>query len=93
VDGSTVEITTQGALERIQRTEFLVVPPAVQEKFGGGPKLLESFTNELLEGGGSDAAADGRPAIHFDALSGRLIVRGTPQVLRFVAEQLNLARL
>jgi hypothetical protein len=89
VDGSTIELSTQDALEGIQRTEFLVVPPAVQEKFGGGPKLLEAFTNELLEGGGTDAAADGRPTTHFDAPSGRLIVRGTPHVLRFVAEQLT----
>ena len=80
VDSQTIQITTQDALDTIERTEFYVVSKEMRDKFDSKETFLESLQTDL---------AGARARLHVDAASGRLIVRGTPAVHRYLAARLS----
>ena len=88
VDNQTIQITTQDALDRIERTEFYVVSKDMREKFDSQEAFLESLQSGLQQHVG-DEAGNTPAQFQVDAPSGRLIVRGTPAVQRYLAERLS----
>jgi hypothetical protein len=87
VNGQTIQITTQDALDSIERIEFYVVPKTLREQFDNKEAFLESLQSDLRQRVG-DRLENGKLQMHVDALSGRLIVRGTPLVHRYLSQRL-----
>jgi hypothetical protein len=88
VDGQTIQITTRSALDAIVRVEFYAIPPDFREQFASSKAFVEALQSELRQHLG-DNAPGAQPDMHVDAPSGRLIVRGTPLVHRYLAKRLT----
>ncbi len=88
VNGETIQITSLGALDRIQRVEFYQVSPKVRASFATTQALIDSIQKELTEAAGKK----GKPApahIEVDEPSGRLIVLATPSAQRQLSQKLG----
>jgi hypothetical protein len=86
VDGQTLQITSREALVRIEPVEFYTVPQAVGSHFSTSAALVESLQKAVADQPNkADRPDDVR--MRLDEPSGRLIVRGTPEVLRFLSER------
>ena len=88
VDGQTLQITSLDALERIERVEFYSVPKKLRDQFATGGALIESVQKEIAERPNKHEKP-GDIRMERDEPSGRLIVRATPTVQRFLAGRLN----
>jgi hypothetical protein len=88
VDSETIQITTQVALNRIERVEFYAIPQDLRQQFDSSAAFIESLRSELRQHTGDDAAHS-QPELHVDVPSSRLLVRGTPVVHRYLAERLT----
>ncbi len=89
VDSQTIQITTQDALDTIERTEFYVVSKEMRDKFDSKEAFLESLQSDLQQ----HVATSGQ--LQCNSMwtpSGRLIVRGTPAVHRYLSKQLSSHR-
>jgi hypothetical protein len=91
VDGTTVQITSSEALDEIHRIEFYSIPKTVRDQFTSGSVLLETLRAELSEKIGAPAVAAEQLQMQLDKPSRRLIVRGTPQIHRYLSERLRKA--
>jgi hypothetical protein len=89
VDGRTIQVTTLGTLDDIQRTEFYRVPKNAREQFASPDVLVESLRTELREQVGNGATDQQRLRMQLDVPSSRLMVRGTPLVHRYLAQRLS----
>ena len=88
VDGQTLQITSLEALDRIERVEFYALPKTLREQFPTAEALVASLQKEISD----RPTKHGNPAeahMSLDAPSGRLIVRTTPDVQRFLSDRLN----
>jgi hypothetical protein len=88
VNGQTIQVTTQDSLDRIERTEFYVVPKTMREQFDSKEAFLESLQSNLRQHIG-DKLDKGQLQMHVDVPSGRLIVRATPAVHRYLSQRLH----
>jgi hypothetical protein len=88
VNGQTIQITMQDALDGIERVEFYAVPKTIREQFDSKEAFLASLQSDLRQHIG-DRLENGKLQMHVDVPSGRLIVRGTPVVHRYLSERLN----
>jgi hypothetical protein len=90
IDGQTLQITSLDALERIERVEFYSVPTKLRDQFATGDALIESLQKEAAD----RPVKHGNPGnirMELDEPSGRLIVRATPAVQRFLSGRLTSA--
>jgi hypothetical protein len=85
VNGETVQITSQDALDDIQRIEFYTVRKALRDQHASKAALIESLQEVL-----ADANSKAPPVIEFDEPSGRLIVLGDPRVHRALHRRLRM---
>jgi hypothetical protein len=91
VDGVTIQVTSREALDEIQRVEFYNLPKAMRDQFASGSVLLETLRAELDEKVGAPAATADQLQMQLDHPSRRLIVRGTPQIHRYLSKRLRTA--
>ncbi|HEX2474991.1 MAG TPA: hypothetical protein VHK01_09600 [Lacipirellulaceae bacterium] len=91
VDGTTIQITSREALDEIHRVEFYNISKAMRDQFTSGNALIETLRAELGENVGAPAAAADQLQMHVDKPSRRLIVRGTPQIHRYLSDRLRTA--
>jgi hypothetical protein len=87
VDGQTLQISTLSALERIQRVEFYPVSAKLREQFSKDEALVAALQSAVEKRSANDRNAECRMSV--DRPSGRLIVRGSPAVHRFLHERLR----
>jgi hypothetical protein len=87
VDGETLQITSIDALQRIERVEFYTIPKSWGDQFASSDKLVESLQKEIAARP-HPVGDPGDVRIALDMPSGRLIVRATPDVQRFLSERL-----
>ncbi len=88
VDGQTMQITSLDALPHIQRVEFYSVPRKLREQFSTSSALVESLQKEIGNRPNKPRNPDD-VRIELDEPSGRLIVRATPDVQRFLTRRLH----
>jgi hypothetical protein len=88
VDGETIQITTQGALAAIERTEFYEVPNAIRERFGSSEALVVSLRKGAQEQVAVQVAAADQLRLQFDAPRGRLLARGNSELHRYLNGEL-----
>ncbi len=88
VNGQTLQITSLDTLDRVERVEFYSVPKKFRDQFATGDALIGSLEKEIAE----RPNKHGKPGdirMQLDEPSGRLIVRATPDVQRFLSGRLN----
>lgn len=87
VDGQTLQITSREALDRVERVEFYVIPKAQLTASAAFVDSLKKAIAERLDP--ADRPDDVRMQV--DGPSGRLIVRASPEVHRFLLQRLETA--
>jgi hypothetical protein len=88
VDGQTIQITTLDGLERFERVEFYPISPKLREQYAKDDALLTALQEAVSSRPGDHA--DARPCeLTVDQPGGRLIVRASPLVHRFLYEWLR----
>jgi hypothetical protein len=88
VDSQTIQITSLDALERIERVEFYAVPKKLRGQSASTAELIETLQKEIAD----RPNKHGKPSdvrMQFDEPSGRLIVRATPDIQRFLTAKLG----
>lgn len=90
VDGETIQITTQAALDELQRVEFCDVPKPLRDQFVSTDAMIELLTKELTDHFTAAKHSSSPPQfeISADESSGRLIVLGNVGVQRFLSDRL-----
>lgn len=88
VDGQTLQITSRDAVGRIECVEFYAIPKA---QLAAGAAFADSLKKAIAERPNKAVASD-EMRMQVDEPSGRLIVRASPEVHRFLNEHLNLAQ-
>ena len=88
VDGETIAITSRDVVDHLECVEFLAVPQVLRDEFADDEALVEALRDEFLENGDVDRAAANSVTMELDGPSGRLIVRGTPAVHRYLTHRL-----
>jgi hypothetical protein len=91
VDGQTIQITTADALERIERVEFYAIPKPLRERHAASEQLVAALQMEIAEHP-NNTGKSGNSKIELDKPSGRLIVRATPDIHRFLIGRLTTAK-
>ncbi len=90
-DGQTIQITSLDALKHLERVEFYAIPQKLLESLGAGDTFLSALQKEI----DARASKHGEPGdirMAIDEPSGRLIVRATPDVQRFLSGRLSGAK-
>ena len=90
-DGQTIQITSRDALDRIERVEFYSVPKQVRDELGSGASVVAAIKKQIADNVGDKVNTDG-PRIELDEKSGRLIVRATPAVQRYLSSKFAAAQ-
>jgi hypothetical protein len=86
-DAQTIQITSLDALGQIERVEFFAVPKTLRDASASDEALVESLQNAIDERA-EKVSQPGDVRIELDKPSGRLIVRATPDVQRFLSARL-----
>jgi hypothetical protein len=89
-DRQSIQITTREAIDNIQRVEFHSVPRQLRDQFASDDALLESLEDEVRNNIGAANFQDSL-RMKLDSPSRRLIVRGTPDVHRYLSERFGSA--
>jgi hypothetical protein len=84
VNGETIQITTQEALDNIRRVEFYEVPKTLQDRNASSSAVIESLQKELAA---VDSASP--PVMEIDEKSNRLIVLASPRIHRALSKRLS----
>jgi hypothetical protein len=90
VSGDTIQITSRDALHKIERIEFYDVPKPMGDHFASADHLVESLAQSWREHAAADRLPDVR-VVH-DETSGRLIILGTPDAHRWLANRLTVSK-
>ena len=88
VDGQTIQITSLDALDRIERVEFYAVPEKMRGEVASDDILIEALEKQI-ESRPNKHGKSNALHIELDQPGGRLIVRATPDVQRFLASLLD----
>jgi hypothetical protein len=87
VNGHTIRITNQEALDDVRRIELYVVPKPFHDQNADSAALIESLQKELAEVAAKNSTQSHPPIMELDEPSGRLIVLGTPLSHRYVTRR------
>ncbi len=85
VDGQTLQITSRDAVSRIERVEFYAIPKA---QWAASAAFADSLKKAIAERPNKADQAD-NVRMQVDEPSGRLIVRASPEVHRFLVQRLE----
>lgn len=88
VDGQTLQITSRDAIARVERVEFYAIPKA---QLAASAAFADSLKKAIAERPNKADRPDG-VRMQVDEPSGRLIVRASPDVHRFLVEHLKSAQ-
>ena len=90
-DAQTIQITSLDALSRIERVEFYAVPKVLRDASASDLALVESLQKAIDERA-EKVSQISEVRIELDKPSGRLIVRATADVQRFLSGRLAAAK-
>lgn len=83
-DSQTIQVTSRDALDRIERVEFYAIPKEMRAEAGTGSSLVAAIKKQISDDLADKAKTDST-RVELDEKSGRLIVRATPAVQRYLS--------